>query len=276
MNLIYYLWVYINKGGFIMFHHICHTPIANIPTSYLEALTYLEQILCINKKLSDIISYLNNYSFENIEKLMDDKLQHFSDDIDIKLNDLKDFSSSLINSEISNVLSIINEKVIFLIDFINNSNDNLLSKFQQEILDIKYKIDDIISNGINVFDPTVGSFNSINSVLNNIYNDLRYHAISCLNFDSLGLSAISFDSKYISAKEFDLYSNRILFYDFTHTMFSLFSGKLQPITSIISSLIDLHRNSITAKSFDDINLSSKSFDDKNISAFQFDWNNTLI
>lgn len=137
------------------FNHISHTPIATIPSSYLEALTYLEQVLCINKKLSDIISYLNNYSFDNIEKLIDDKLLDLNNDIDKKLQELKDFSLSEINTLSSNLLSIINEKVIFLIDFINNSNDNLLSQFNQYILDIKFKIDEIISNGINVFDPTI-------------------------------------------------------------------------------------------------------------------------
>lgn len=250
--------------------------IGEIPTSYLDSLTYLEQILCINAKLTEIINYLDEFSVDNIEKMIDEKidnLQNYIDSQDEKLyNNIKDYVDSNLNNLINELTALINQKFNFLLEYINN-NDNLIRlELKQQIDELKQQIDDIIIKGINVYDPTTGQMNNIQDVVFNLYKYLRYYGITALNFDSLGLTVSEFEEKELTAREFDLYSKCKLEIDLVHNMFSPFTGEIEPLQNIITTLANFHKNELTAQEFDNLNLTAEQFDSKNITAYDFDFN----
>ena len=254
--------------------------IGTIPSSYLDSLTYLEQILCINQKLCEIIDYLQNISIENIENLVDEKINEIRNYIDsqdnLLYNNLKSYTDTELQNKVNELTNLIYEKFQFLLNYINKNNELIDIKLEQEIDELKNQIDDIILKGINVYDPTSGIYNNIQDVVNNLYKYLRYYGIKAIDFDSLGLTAENFQNYELTAREFDLYSNNILKPDFLHNMFSPFNGKITPISQIVNELASLHKNEITCQEFDDLDLTALEFDEKNLSAYDFDWNGKIL
>lgn len=254
--------------------------IGTIPSSYLDSLTYLEQILCINQKLCEIINYLQDFSIDNIENLVDEKINEIKEYIDsqdnLLYNNLKDYVDINLNNKVNELTILIYEKYEFLLNYIKNNDELILLKVEDEINELKNQIDDIIIKGINVYDPTSGKMNNIQDVVYNLYKYLRYLGIKAIDFDSLGLTVSEFENKELTAREFDLYSKNILQTDFLHNMYSPFNGKIEPISSIVNQLASLHKNEITCQEFDDLDFTCQEFDDKNLSAYDFDWNGKIL
>ena len=66
------------------------------------------------------------------------------------------------------------------------------------------KIKDLQIGRINVYDPTTGKFTYIDVVINNVYDMLRFNAITAGEFDALALTAQTFDNKNLTAYAFDI------------------------------------------------------------------------
>lgn len=258
-----------------------------IPTSYLDSLTFLEQVMCINQKLCEIINYLDNFNMEEIENLINQKItevQEYVDNQDKILYNyideqgikLKDYVDTNLNIQVNILKELISQKVEFLLNYINNSNEILKLQFEQEINELKEEIQDIIINGINLYDPTTGQMNNVQDVVFNIYKYLRYYGIKAIDFDKQGFTCAEFENKNLTAREFDLYSKCKLTIDFLHNMFSPFNGEITSISSLVNQLASLHKNEITAQEFDNLELTAQAFDDKDLTAYDFDWNAKIL
>lgn len=259
------------------FNH-CHFPnmsIGAIPTSYLDSLTYLEQILCINNKLCEIISYLDTISLEEIENLINEKINEIQEYVDNQdemiYNNLKDYVDTNLNLQVNLLKTLISEKVIFLLDYIKDNNIVLKNQIEEELNELKNQINQIIIKGIDVYDPTTGQVNNIQDVVYNLYKYLRYYGITANEFDTIALSCEQFDNKGLTARIFDLYSKCKLTIDFYHNMYSPITGEITPISTVINQLASLHKKEITALEFDNLELTALGFDEKDLTAYQFDW-----
>lgn len=254
--------------------------IGAIPSSYLDSLTYLEQILCINEKLCEIIKYLDDISIDEITNLIDEKISSITSDI----KEYVDKQDELLYNELNNnivtqinlVKLLVNEKIEFLTNYIDSSNEILKLQFEAEINELKSQIDEIIIKGIDVYNPTTGKYDNIQNVVYDLYKYLRYYGIKALDFDALGLTCSSFENKQLTARNFDLYSNNILTIDFKHNMFSPFTGKIESIRNIINQLADFHKTPISASQFDNLEYTANDFDSLEITAYNFDWHGGTI
>lgn len=251
-----------------------------IPTSFLDSLSYEEQLICINKKLCEIIKYLDTISPDEIENLINQKIaeiQEYIDKQDEKVyNNLKDYFDTNLNQQVFELKELISQKVLFLLDYIKNNDELILLELENQINELKNQIDDIIIKGINVYDPTTGQVNNIQDVVYNLYKYLRYYGIKAINFDSLGLSCSDFEDKELTAREFDLYSKIKLEQDFLHNMYSPFDGNIKPISEIVNQLASLHKTEITCEEFDALDITCQEFDNKNLTAYDFDWNAKVL
>lgn len=270
-----------------MIYHSCFPKIpisiGALPSSYDETLSYLELLELLRKKIDDICKYLQDFSIENIDKLIEEKFEELKNYVDLQDNmlynyidnqikDTKNYTDIEINKLNNQLVNLLNQKVIFLMDYVNNTNDILKNQLLQEIQEIKDELDNIIIKGISVFDPTTGQLSNIQEVVYNLYKYLRYYGIKAIEFDGLGLSCQDFDNKQITARNFDLFSKDILLINFFHYMYSPFNGQITLITDVINQLANYHKSGITASKFDDLNLSAETFDNKNLSAYDFDFN----
>lgn len=263
--------------------------IGALPSTYQESLSYLEKLELLYCKINEICEFINNISldFDKIDKLIEEKFNELKQYVDLndemlynyvdnKIEKSKNYSDHKINIAVNELKSLINEKVMFLIDYTENSNLILKNELLDELQELKNQIDDIIIKGINIYDPTTGLYNNIQDVIYNMYKYLRYYGITALDFDNLGLSCKDFEDKNLTARNFDLYSKEKLLINFNHYMFSPFSGKITSFSEVINELANFHKTPISTIEFDNLQLSSNEFDDKNISAYDFDWHGKTL
>lgn len=187
--------------------------IGMIPLSYKESLTYEEQILWIQKNLNDAIDLLNKLKedFDNID-LNFDEIEH---EISLIKEELYQVNTKITNlentkadkTELQAAISTLDQNLRELI----NSEYRILKEYVDEADEnLQYQIDHFDIGNITLLDPTTGLQSSIQTVINNIYDQTRTDSISAGEFDALELTAGTFDSKEISAFNFDQHSKSLL------------------------------------------------------------------
>ena len=187
--------------------------IGMIPLSYLESLSYEEQILWLQKNLNDVIELVN-------------KLQEELDNIDINFDEIQR-EINLINEELvtvnTNIQNLDNTKAdktevqsqltaleLQLRTLITENYNTLKEYVDENDAYLQYQIDHFDIGNITLLDPTTGLQSSIQTVVDNIYDVSRSDGISAGEFDSLELTASEFDAKEITAFNFDQHSLSLL------------------------------------------------------------------
>ena len=72
------------------------------------------------------------------------------------------------------------------------------------------KIDEVEVGAINIYNPLTGTIDPIGTVIDDLYNQLRYNAITATEYDGLELTATTYDGYMITANNFDLNGKSIL------------------------------------------------------------------
>ncbi len=187
--------------------------IGAIPQSYLESLSYEEQLLWVQKNLNDVIELVNQLKedFDNID-LNFDELQHEIDLMSERVYLVEQNITSLENTkadrtEVNDLLHDLEVELKQLITL----NYNVLKEYvDEQDANLQYQIDHFDIGNITILDPTTGLQSSIQTVVDNIYDQTRTDGISAGEFDALELTASEFDAKEITAFNFDQHSKSLL------------------------------------------------------------------
>lgn len=171
----------------------------------IDALTDYQLMCKIFKYLDDQI------------KKVDSKYQGFADDI---TNLKKDFNDLKI--EIDTKLSTFENKIINEVDLaLNNQKAEVVTLLNQykivmqayvdsQIQIVNDRIDEVVIGNITIYNPLSGRVEPLEVVINDLYNSLRYNAITVSEFEDLNYTALAFDQVQISAQNFDLNAKQIL------------------------------------------------------------------
>ena len=160
-----------------------------------------------------ITEYIIKYQkeFERIEKEIKD-FEEFISNINIEktVNEILDVRLPILSSEIINE---VDNKLLILSNDINDRINELSLNLENDISNINDEILRIKNGNINVYNPTTGQEDTLNNTLQNITSLVINNiptAITCLEFDSLELTATNFDNYEITALDFDLKAKEIL------------------------------------------------------------------
>lgn len=176
----------------------------SIPLAFDESLSYLEELSAILKKLNEVIVEVNATS-EFLEKYEDqyDEVKRMMEQLIISINTRFEEIESSLDSKFleltQQVLTLIDNNYILLKNYIDEKYEEL-----------DYKIEHISIDSIVLRDPTTGTFNNIQTVVNNLFNTLVTDALTATEFDALDLTATAFDAYQITAYEFDTQGKIIL------------------------------------------------------------------
>lgn len=169
-----------------------------------DMMTDVEYLLGILKKLNTMIAQLNsNTAF--IEEYSG-KIEEIEADIAALKNEMIEFEST-INEEITTRFNAIKLELQSAIATTllqaNAYTDASAANLREEI--------QAISLGqITLFDPTTGTLNNLQVVIDNIYNASREEALTATEYDGLQLSATTYDGYQISAYNYDRYGKTML------------------------------------------------------------------
>ncbi len=187
--------------------------IGALPQSYLESLSYEEQLLWLQKNLNDVITLVNELQeqLDNID-INFDELQQQIDTINEGIYVINQNITNLENTkadktEVQSQLSDLELELKALIA----SNYNTLKEYvDEQDAYLQYQIDHFNIDNITILDPTTGVYSPIQVVIDNIYDQTRDEAITAGEYDALELTATEYDAKEITAFNYDRYGKTIL------------------------------------------------------------------
>ena len=169
-----------------------------------DMMTDVEYLLGILKKLNGMIAQLNsNTTF--IEEYTG-KIEEIETEITALRNEMAEFEIE-INEEITtrfNVIKIeLQSAIATTLIQANAYTDATAGILRQEIQEISL-------GQITLFDPTTGSLNNLQSVIDNIYNTSREEALTATEYDALELTATAYGGYELTAFNYDRYGKTLL------------------------------------------------------------------
>lgn len=258
----------------------------DIPSVYSNKQSYYECLCYIGYKVNECIDAINGFT---------DAYKQYTDE---KISELKTYIDGL-NRDIYNHITEVETNIRHDMDTRDNELDEKINKVQTNLLDkisalniliydlnaetrahidtevkkLYDYINDYVPNNMEVLNPVRGYRTSLNQALADMYDNLRYYALTCNEFDSLNLSCTEFDGLSINCTEFDLYGAKRFRVDSNLYMHDPFTGKYVFYQDVIYKLAELHfDNPITASEFDALLLTVTAFQSKALSAYTFDSN----
>lgn len=237
-----------------------------LPIVYDDTLSYYEQLCKFSDKLNEVIENINNFSAD------------VSDEIDSKISALKVYVDSenqkqnlSVEEKIEQVYNYIEKQLDAVYEYINDGDTVIKMYVESEIAKLKKYVDDAILGNILVHDPTTGYKNTIDIVINHIYDTLRYYGIRCYDFDGLHLTSTDFDNRNISALEFDTLSLLIIGKKYAHYIFNPIDGNYDTLQRVLYTFFQYVRaNTINTTDFDASDNTANELGALDFTAFDFD------
>ena len=189
---------------------LCVT-IGNLPSSYVDSLSYYECLMWLCNYIEKTIVPSINENAEALNELKQYVEEYLTDMDEVKaqivtiLTDIDNIESNLQN--LQEYAESLNNKIDDLkvyTDNLVNDNFNILKQYvdyNDEILDDK--ITNIQIGAIQVYNPTNGLLQPLQQVLNDIAEQSNKDGLTATEFDGLELTATAFDAYEITAHEFD-------------------------------------------------------------------------
>lgn len=258
----------------------------DVPSVYSNKQSYYECLCYIGYKVNECIDAINGFT-DAYKQYTDEKitgLKKYIDDLntdiykhitEVEKNIREDMNAkdTELDEKINKVQTNLLNKISALNILIYDLNDETRAHIDTEVKKLYDYINEYIPNNMEVLNPVKGYRTSLNQALADMYDNLRYYALTCNEFDSLNLTCAEFDSLLINCSEFDLYGAKRFRVDSNLYMHDPFSGKYVFYQDVIYKLAELHfNNPITASEFDALLLTVTGFEAKALSTYIFDSN----
>ena len=256
----------------------------DVPSVYSNKQSYYECLCYIGYKVNECIEAINGFT-DAYKQYTDEKIAGLKAYIDnlntdiykhiaeVEKNIREDMNAkdTELDEKINKVQTQLLNKISDLNILIYDLNAETRAHIDTEVKKLYDYINDYVPNNMEVLNPVKGYRTSLNQALADMYDNLRYYALTCNEFDSLNLSCTEFDNLLLSCTEFDLYGAKRFRVDSNLYMHDPFSGKYVFYQDVIYKLAELHfNNPITVSEFDALLLTVAGFEAKALSAYTFD------
>nr|DAP58423.1 MAG TPA: apolipoprotein [Caudoviricetes sp.] len=258
----------------------------DIPSVYSNKQSYYECLCYIGYKVNECIEAINGFTDaykqytdekiaglkKYIDNLNTDIYKHITE-VEKNIRDDMNAKDTELDEKINKVQTQLLDKIGALNILIYDLNDETRAHIDTEVKKLYDYINDYMPNNMEVLNPVKGYRTSLNQALSDMYDNLRYYALTCNEFDSLNLTCTEFDNLLLSCTEFDLYGAKRFRVDSNLYMHNPFTGEYVFYQDVIYQLAQLHfNNPINASEFDGLLLTVTGFEAKALSAYTFDSN----
>ena len=162
-----------------------------------DMMTDVEYLLGILKKLNEMIGQINKNS-EFIDKYTG-KIEEIEAEIASLRSEMTDFEAQVNTTIATQFATIRLELQAMIATALNQANaytDLVASSLEHEIQNIAI-------GQITVYDPTTGTTENLQVVIDNLYNASREDALTATEYDALELTATAYDAYQLTAIEYD-------------------------------------------------------------------------
>lgn len=243
-----------------------------LPLVYDDSLSYYEVLCKMNAKLNEVINAINGFE-ANIEGIVDEKLKPvyaYIDSENAKQDKNLNDAVNDINAKIIALQNDIIQKINLLYSYIDSQDEAIINLLNQKITELKDYIDNIVIGKITMFDPTRGYLNTLQKTITNVYNALRYRAITCDEFKASGITCDKFKSLNLTALKFAVRSREYIFKPFGKYIFDAISGQYVAFYRAFYNFVASTReNGITCSEFVGDNVTCDLFNERVTSCLQF-------
>ena len=196
-----------------MLHYLDMPPIENFPfiEQSFDSPTLYGLVVKIGNELNKTIKQVNDNTefINNLDVNLDEinnKIDKLNEDFNNLLSEFDQFKID-INIDVNNKLENFYARVTSLL---NDYQLYFNAELNSAVNALNQRIDDIEIGQIEVYNPTTGLVEPLEKVLNDIYDSVRYDALTCTEFEALDLTATDFDAVEITAYNFDNNGKSIL------------------------------------------------------------------
>lgn len=258
----------------------------DVPSVYSNKQSYYECLCYIGYKVNECIKAINGFTDaykqytdekiaglkKYIDNLNTDIYKHITE-VEKNIRDDMDAKDTELDEKINKAQTQLLDKIGALNILIYDLNDETRTHIDTEVKKLYDYINNYVPNNMEVLNPVKGYRTSLNQALADMYDNLRYYALTCNEFDSLNLTCTEFDNLLLSCTEFDLYGAKRFRVDSNLYIHNPFTGEYVFYQDVIYQLAQLHfNNPITASEFDCLLLTVTGFEAKALSAYTFDSN----
>ena len=258
----------------------------DVPSVYSNKQSYYECLCYIGYKVNECIEAINGFT-NAYQQYTDEKvaeLKAYVDELNTDIyNHITEVNKNIredmnakdteLDEKINRVQTKLLDKISTLNILVYDLNAETRAHIDTEVKKLYDYINDYVPNNMEVLNPVRGYRTSLNQALADMYDNLRYYALTCNEFNSLNLTCTEFDGLSINCTEFDLYGAKKFRVDSNLYMHSPFTGEYVFYQDVINQLAELHfDNPITAREFDALLLTVTDFEVKALSAYTFDSN----
>lgn len=169
-----------------------------------DMMTDVEYLLGILKKLNEMIGQINSNT-QFIEDY-DGRIEEVEASIATLREEMTTFENQIntsITTQFNQIKLDLQSMISATLIQANAYTDALGNELREEIQQISL-------GQITLYDPTTGSLNGLQNVIDNIYGASREEAITAGEYDALELTAATYDGYDISAFNYDRYGKTLL------------------------------------------------------------------
>ena len=266
-----------------------------LPATYDATLSYYECLAKLTYKLNETIKNLNDLE-ENLptyvkqaidaalggweEKMQQQfaeqnaKLQAMQEQIDAQDKHidqkLGEFKAEL-DAAIREMEAVVNQQLSAMWAILTSGLASNRAYTDAQIAKLRSEFPDL--SNVFVISPVDGRLVPIQVALDDMYDVLRYGALTAGQYGALQLTAKEYDDKNLTAFRYDMYGLVELWpYLNPHKMHSVTTGELIIIGPAVYQLADYVReNGITAQAYDNLQLTAEGYDAKQVTSYNYDW-----
>lgn len=153
---------------------------------------------------------------------------------------------------------------------------DVLQAWTNEQLDqIRLEVDEINEDGFRIDNPTTGERDRVGNTVNDVYNALRVHAITCDEFDAwftyYGNDCDSFRNLFISAIDFDTRAHLLMYAQYDEQVNSPVTGIMVSHAQALEEIMSFSsEQALDCTDRDGLDLTCAEIFAKNWSAFKWD------
>lgn len=258
----------------------------DVPSVYSNKQSYYECLCYIGYKVNECIDAINGftdaykqYTDEKVKELKEyvdglnaDIYKHITE-VEANIRNDMDKRDDELDKKIDNIQKDLISRINTLNILVYQLNTETREYIDSAIAKLYDYINNFVPSNMQVLNPVKGYYTSLNQALGDMYDNLRYYALTCTEFDSLNLTCTEFDNLLLSCTDFDLYGAKRFRVDSNLYMHNPFTGEYVFYQDVIYQLAELHfNNPITTSEFDALLLTVSGFEAKALSAYTFDSN----